>query len=222
MQPDLDSFLRTDPRDVGCEQALAVLHTYVDLVLDGQSPEALFPGVAAHLRACGPCNEDYEGLLEAAGAMASQDAPLIVEPHEGDRAQLRALFEEAEDSAEQLDGYIDAGTVLVARVGNEIVGHLQLHDGEILNMAVVERCRGHGIGRALVEHAVARARGEGRTLVTVATATADIGNLRFYQRCGFRLRSIERDVFTPERGYPAGLTSDGIELRDRAWLDLAL
>jgi ribosomal protein S18 acetylase RimI-like enzyme len=222
MQPDLDSFLRTDPRDVGCEQALAVLHTYVDLVLDGQAPEALFPGVAAHLRACGPCNEDYEGLLEAAGAMASQDAPLIVEPHEGDRAQLRALFEEAEDSAEQLDGYIDAGTVLVARVGDEIVGHLQLHDGEILNMAVAAHCRGHGIGRALVEHAVALTRGEGRALVTVATATADIGNLRFYQRCGFRLRSIERDAFTPATGYPPDLEADGIPVRDRVWLDLTL
>jgi hypothetical protein len=22
-----------------------------------------YPGVAAHLRACGPCGEDYEGLL---------------------------------------------------------------------------------------------------------------------------------------------------------------
>jgi GNAT superfamily N-acetyltransferase len=207
MHPDLDSFLRTDPGDVGCDQALAVLHTYVDLVLDGQSPEALFPGVAAHLRACGPCNEDYEGLLEAARSMAAQDAPLVVEPYEGDRAQLRALFEEAEDSAEQLDGYIGAGTVLVARVGDEVVGHLQLSDGEILNMAVAEHCRGHGIGRALV---------------TVATATADIGNLRFYQRCGFRLRSIERDVFTPATGYPPDLEADGIPVRDRVWLDLTL
>jgi GNAT superfamily N-acetyltransferase len=89
-------------------------------------------------------------------------------------------------------------------------------------MAVAERCRGHGIGRALVEHAVARARGEGRTLVTVATATADIGNLRFYQRCGFRLRSIERDAFTPATGYPPDLEADGIPVRDRVWLDLTL
>ena len=222
MHPDLDSFLRTDPRDVGCEQALAVLHTYVDLVLEGERPEERFPGVAAHLRACGPCNEDYEGLLEAARAMVAQDGPLVVEPFEGDRSQLRMLFKEAEDSAEQLDGYIGDGLVLVARVGTDIVGHLQLRGGEILNMAVAEHCRGHGIGRALVEHAVALARGEGRTLLTVATATADIGNLRFYQRCGFRPRSIERDVFTPERGYPAGLASDGIEVRDRVWLDLEL
>jgi GNAT superfamily N-acetyltransferase len=222
MQPDLDSFLRTDPRDVGCEQALAVLHVYVDLVLGGERPEERFPGVAAHLRACGPCNDDYEGLLEAARAMSAQDAPLVVERHDGDRAQLRELFEEAEDSAAQLDGYIDAGVVLVARAGEEIVGHLQLAGGEILNMAVAERRRGQGIGRALVEHAVDLARRDGRSELTVATASADVGNLRFYQRCGFRLRSVERDAFTLEHGYPPGLTADGIPVHDRVWLDLEL
>jgi hypothetical protein len=28
----LDRFLQTDPRDVGCEQAMAILHVYVELV----------------------------------------------------------------------------------------------------------------------------------------------------------------------------------------------
>ena len=28
----LERFLRTDPADVGCEQAMAILHVYVDLV----------------------------------------------------------------------------------------------------------------------------------------------------------------------------------------------
>jgi hypothetical protein len=27
-----------------------------------------FPGAAAHLAACGPCDEDFQGLLAAAGA----------------------------------------------------------------------------------------------------------------------------------------------------------
>ena len=222
MHPDLDQFLRTDPRDVGCDQAMAVLHVYVDLLLDGERPEERFPGVAAHLRACGPCSEDFEGLLAAARTMSAADAPLTVEPFGGDRAQLRALFEEAEDSPEALDTYIGSGVVLVARAGDDILGHLQLADGEILNMAVVSDHRGRGIGRALVEHAIELARGEGRESITVATATADIGNLRFYQRCGFRLRSVERDAFTIERGYRADLESDGIPVRDRVWLDLEL
>jgi hypothetical protein len=47
---------------------------------------------------------------------------------------------------------------------------------------------------------------------------ADVGILRFYQRLGFRLLSIERDAFTPATGYPDAIVIDGIPLRDRVWL----
>ena len=66
---ELDRFLRTDPRDVGCDQAVRLLHVYVELVLDDESgAEAArrYPGVAAHLLSCGPCAEAYRGLLQAA------------------------------------------------------------------------------------------------------------------------------------------------------------
>ena len=72
--PQLDRFLATDPRDVGCEEARAVLHVYVELVLAGARPEREHPGVAAHLSACGPCNEDFEGLLLAAREMEARRA----------------------------------------------------------------------------------------------------------------------------------------------------
>jgi hypothetical protein len=65
----LDRFLRTDPRDVGCEQATAILHVYVDLVASGADAEQRYPGVAAHLAACGPCDEDFHGLLAAVRAV---------------------------------------------------------------------------------------------------------------------------------------------------------
>jgi hypothetical protein len=61
----LDRFLRTDPRDVGCDEALRVLHIYADLVAAGQPAEQRYPGLVAHLRACGPCREDFDGLLAA-------------------------------------------------------------------------------------------------------------------------------------------------------------
>ena len=63
----LDRFLRTDPRDVGCEQAMEMLHIYAELAATGEQVEQRYPGVAAHLRACGPCGEDFEGLLAAIG-----------------------------------------------------------------------------------------------------------------------------------------------------------
>ncbi len=86
-------------------------------------------------------------------------------------------------------------------------------------MAVREAFQGRGVGRLLIQAAVDLVVAESVTTILVATAAADIGNLCFYQRQGFRMRSVERDAFTPATGYPPGLLIDGIELRDRVWLD---
>jgi ribosomal protein S18 acetylase RimI-like enzyme len=147
--------------------------------------------------------------------------------HTGPRAEIRSLFELAEDSAQELDAYIDDGRVLVALDGEAVVGHLQLTErgpaeAEVKNMAVDPAHQRRGIGRELMAAAIALARDDGRSTLAVATAAADSGNLRFYQRLGFRLRSIERDAFTTATGYEPGLMIDGIELRDRVWLDLGL
>ena len=39
----LERFLRTDPRDVGCDEAMAVLHVYVDLVAAGEDAAGALP-----------------------------------------------------------------------------------------------------------------------------------------------------------------------------------
>lgn len=148
-----------------------------------------------------------------------------VETYDGPREELRGLFELAEDSAAQLDSYLHAGRVLTATVGLDVVGHLQLVETdrpgqtEIKNMAVRQDWQGGGIGARLVRAALDLLAAEGGTAMLVATAAADVGNLRFYQRQGFRMRSVERDAFTPAAGYPPGTRIDGIELRDRVWLD---
>ncbi len=151
-----------------------------------------------------------------------------IETYRGSRDNLRTLFELAEDSAAELDSYINSGRVLVAVSCTEVIGHLQLtgtddpRQAEIKNMAVREIRRGQGVGRRLIQAAVDLVAAESVTTLLVATAAADIGNLRFYQRQGFRMRSIERDAFTTATGYPPGLCIDGIELRDRVWLDRAV
>jgi|SRR5882724_4197830 len=153
---------------------------------------------------------------------------VAIEWHTGDRQALRSLFELAEDSATELDSYLSAGRVLVARTRSDVVGHLQLVDAgesghaEIKNMAVHEDHQGRGLGRRLVQAALRLLAAEEVATVRVATAAADIGNLRFYQRQGFRMRSVERDVFTEANGYPPNSEVAGIMLRDRVWLDLEL
>ena len=82
--------------------------------------------------------------MPALNADTTPTGDIRIQTYRGPRDNLRPLFELAEDSAAELDSYIDAGRVLVA------------------------------------------------------TAAADIGNLRFYQRQGFRMRSVERDAAAPD------------------------
>jgi hypothetical protein len=69
----LERFLWTDPRDEGCDKATELLDIYVDMVsADGaDAAERRYPGVIAHLRACGPCGEDFNDLLAAVTGTAS-------------------------------------------------------------------------------------------------------------------------------------------------------
>jgi hypothetical protein len=61
----LERFLATDPRDVGCDEAMAVMHLYAELLAAGVDAAEQYPGVAAHLAACEACAEDVDGLLAA-------------------------------------------------------------------------------------------------------------------------------------------------------------
>jgi GNAT superfamily N-acetyltransferase len=151
---------------------------------------------------------------------------MTIEWFEGSRDELAELFALADDSAAAVSAYRDLGRVLVARDGATIIGHLQLVDGddgesEVKSVAVQEDRQGAGVGRLLIERAIAVCRAEQRSTLLVATAAADTRVLRFYQLLGFRLLRVERDVFTPEAGYPA-VDVDGIALRDQVWLSLTL
>jgi GNAT superfamily N-acetyltransferase len=146
---------------------------------------------------------------------------MMVHRHDGDREQLRPLFREADDSEQQIDAYLGLGAVFVAEDDGEIIGHLQLitgDDTELKSMAVAESRHGTGVGRALVRAALEHCRQNAAKRLLVATAAADIGNLRFYQRQGFRMLRVECDAFMPSTGYPDEIVIDGIPLRDRVWL----
>ncbi|WP_198347742.1 GNAT family N-acetyltransferase [Nocardia terrae] len=152
-----------------------------------------------------------------------------IEEYTGPRSEIAWSFRLAEDSEQSLARYIERGRVWVARTGSgEVVGHVQAAPQadesvwEIINTAVAPPFRGTGVGRQLIEAAVAEAEAAGASRVEVATATADVGNLRFYQRCGFRMSRVVPDVFTPEAGYPAVVEYDGVRLRDQVWFTRTL
>jgi hypothetical protein len=60
--------LGTPGEDAGCEGCFLLLAEYVEAELDGLNVVELFPSVAAHLRNCPACVEDYRGLVALARA----------------------------------------------------------------------------------------------------------------------------------------------------------
>jgi len=151
-----------------------------------------------------------------------------IETYRGDRVSLRHLFALADDSESRISAYIGLGDILVARDGDGILGHLQFVETgnagvfELKSMAVDTKHQRGGIGSRLVAAAVARCRSRGGRRLIVSTATADIGNLGFYQRQGFRMYRIVQDAFRPETGYPEQILIDGVPLRDQVFLEFRL
>lgn len=151
-----------------------------------------------------------------------------IEIYCGDRGLLLPLFDLADDSRRQISSYISRGEILVVRDRDRAIGHLQILEAdaagtfELKSMALQQNYRRQGIGRRLIESAVIRCRIRNGRRLLVSTATADTGNLRFYQRQGFRMYRIVQDAFGPERGYADAILVDGIPLRDQVLLELHL
>lgn len=153
-------------------------------------------------------------------------ARLYQVPREANRLYRDLLFR-ADDSVTEVDGYIEAGTLYLWRDGDHVLGHVlvtSLGDGEaeLKNLAVDPEKVGRGIGKAMIAAILQEITASGMTRAFVATSAADTGNLHFYQRCGFRPLRIERDVFTPERGYIEDFRVNGILAVDQVIMDCEL
>jgi len=66
---------------------------------------------------------------------------------------------------------------------------------ELVELAVGAEHQGHGYGRAILERLIAEGRRRGRRAIEVGTSNASLGNIAFYQRCGFRMSHVRRDYF---------------------------
>lgn len=82
--------------------------------------------------------------------------------------------------------------VFVAESGGKVVGYImtridrELGKGRIPNLAVDASTRGQGLGRKLIEHALAYFRSEGMGYVMIETmAYNEVGN-HLYPSCGFQ------------------------------------
>lgn len=134
----------------------------------------------------------------------------------------------ADDSEPEVRGYYQRGDLyaLDAADGTPLGMILALPEPEgaveLKAVAVDAAQHGRGIGTRMLAAVLADLKARGVRRAVVGTGNSGIGQLAYYQKAGFRLWKIERDVFSPARGYPAGLEENGIPLRDMVWMDQEL
>jgi ribosomal protein S18 acetylase RimI-like enzyme len=153
-----------------------------------------------------------------------------------DRTPFLPLLLLADDAEDHVRRHLDDGQLFVLETPDdgEPVGAVQAvprpedddagHAAvELTLVAVAEHHQGAGHGRTLVRLTLDELRRQGRfTRVLVGTSNAGIGQIAFYQKCGFRLLRIERDHFDAARGYDGTETENGIVHRDLVWFDQSL
>jgi ribosomal protein S18 acetylase RimI-like enzyme len=143
------------------------------------------------------------------------------------RERFLPLLLLADESEQQVRSYFQRGDLYAYGAGDAAVGIvLAIPDEhgamELKAVAIDPGEQSRGVGKRMLVEVLDDLRRRGVRKVVVGTANAGIGQLAFYQKAGFRLSHIERDFFSPARGYPAAMEDNGIRLRDMVWMDLEL
>jgi GNAT superfamily N-acetyltransferase len=145
-----------------------------------------------------------------------------------DRDAYLPLFFLADDSVTQVQDYYQLGDLYALDLDTgkpmAIVLAIPVSDCsiELKAVAVDAKLHGQGIGKRILGAVLESLRSRRLRQVIVGTGNSSIGQLAFYQKAGFRLWTIERDFFSPKRGYREGIQENGIPLRDMVWMDLEL
>ncbi|ATI58900.1 GNAT family N-acetyltransferase [Bacillus cereus] len=137
----------------------------------------------------------------------------------------KSLLLLADPSERQIATYVQRGLTYVAKQGRSVIGVYVLLETrpktmEIMNIAVAEHLQGKGIGKKLLRHAVETAKGYGMSKLEVGTGNSSVSQLALYQKCGFRIFSIDFDYFS--KHYEEEIIENGIVCRDMIRLAMEL
>lgn len=91
---------------------------------------------------------------------------------------------------------------------------------EIVNIAVSKSYQGQGFGKKLIQFAFVYAKNNQYKTVEIGTGSTSLGQLYLYQKCGFRMTSIDRDFFL--RHYEEEIIENKLILKDMVRLCIDL
>lgn len=123
----------------------------------------------------------------------------------------------ADPSASIVEEYVAKGDCFIAESEKQMIGVYVLlptrpKTVEIVNVAVAEDHQGNGIGRLLVSDAIHIAKSQGYKTIEIGTGNSSIGQLALYQKCGFRIVSVDFNYFV--KHYTEEIFENGIQCMD--------
>lgn len=131
-------------------------------------------------------------LVTEADALADVAARTYADAYrEGMRPDDLRQHVEAVLSPQRWRGYLAADTVLVARIGNEIVGYVQFgrtpgaDAAEIKRLYVDAPWQGRGLGSRLLQAAITASEKQGARTIEIDVWHDNAGARRLYERFGF-------------------------------------
>lgn len=131
----------------------------------------------------------------------------------------------ADPEEEVVLAYLNQGHFFALFENDELYGVMLLIEHaaetlEIKNLAVKEAVQGKGYGKQLVNQAKIFGRQQGYKTLLVGTGNSSLEALAFYQKAGFRFKSVIRDFFI--LNYKDPIFENGLQCRDMLILDQEL
>lgn len=129
--------------------------------------------------------------------------PILSDAEEGEERIRATIFDPTFTVyASWLDGQL---------AGAAVIRWEEEEPSEIVYIAVAPDLRGGGYGKQIIHFLQQELRRRGGHSLLVGTANAALGNIAFYQKCGFRMSEIRRDYFAYIQ---PPISEHGIVLRD--------
>jgi GNAT superfamily N-acetyltransferase len=130
-------------------------------------------------------------------------------------SELMDLLLSADPDKIAILSYLPGSEVLVYTDNGMFLGIAVLVETEevfeLKNIAVLEEYQGKGIAKAMIKMAKQLAKESGAKILEVGTGNSSLSQLALYQKCGFRMHSIETGFFD---SYPEPIFENGIRCID--------
>ncbi|WHR59264.1 GNAT family N-acetyltransferase [Acinetobacter haemolyticus] len=138
------------------------------------------------------------------------------------QAQLKSLLFAADPDWVVISTYLlQADIFVMINEQDQIIAQLCLiqnaDQAEIKNIAVDPSQQGQGLAKALILYVVGALQQSSIHTLWIKTGNSSLDQLALYQKCGFRMSHIERNVF---QNYPELIFENGIRCLDQVVLSI--